>query len=231
MCWTSSAFLQGHLSRAYIRFNDWELSCRLRLVSRRGCPRQVHFACYFTPLSILATSSVARGTSLAPQRQCPPDRTCGSVFQSERSVSAWSRNSGSYSLRMSGSIVYPKVIQPGFHMIYERLPVAQKMVFGWIFSGGMFRPNVKWIWTIAPLSHCTALPVHCSESGALPLCSHLPAVKSLLRTGAHSLLRLKLVLSLSPMNKPQSLPRLFSQTKVTARVHSKMLCYEMENFY
>jgi len=44
---------------------------------------------------------------------------------------------------MSGSIVYPKVIQPGFHMIYERLPVAQKMVFGWIFSGGMFRPNVK----------------------------------------------------------------------------------------
>jgi len=33
-----------------------------------------------------------------------------------------------------GADVYPKVIQPGFHMVDERLPVAQKTVFGWILS-------------------------------------------------------------------------------------------------
>jgi len=31
--------------------------------------------------------------------------------------------------------VYPKVIQPGFHMVDEGLPVARKTVFGWILSG------------------------------------------------------------------------------------------------
>jgi len=34
-----------------------------------------------------------------------------------------------------GADVYPKVIQPGFHMVDEGLPVAQKTVFGWIVSG------------------------------------------------------------------------------------------------
>jgi len=33
-----------------------------------------------------------------------------------------------------GADVYPKVIQPGFHMVDEGLPVAQKTVFGWIVS-------------------------------------------------------------------------------------------------
>jgi len=31
--------------------------------------------------------------------------------------------------------VYPKVIQQGFQMVDEGLPVAQKTVFGWILSG------------------------------------------------------------------------------------------------
>jgi len=34
-----------------------------------------------------------------------------------------------------GADVYPKVIQPGFYMVDEVLPVAQKTVFGWILSG------------------------------------------------------------------------------------------------
>jgi len=34
-----------------------------------------------------------------------------------------------------GADVYPKVIQPGFHMVDEGPPVAQKTVFGWILSG------------------------------------------------------------------------------------------------
>jgi len=34
-----------------------------------------------------------------------------------------------------GADVYPKVIQMGFHMVDEGLPVAQKTVFGWIVSG------------------------------------------------------------------------------------------------
>ncbi|XP_065719836.2 uncharacterized protein [Drosophila suzukii] len=34
-----------------------------------------------------------------------------------------------------GDDVYPKAIQPGFHMVDEGLPVAQKTVFGWILSG------------------------------------------------------------------------------------------------
>jgi len=34
-----------------------------------------------------------------------------------------------------GADVYPKGIQPGFHMVDEGLPVAQKTVLGWIFSG------------------------------------------------------------------------------------------------
>jgi len=34
-----------------------------------------------------------------------------------------------------GADVYPTVIQPGFHLVDEGLPVAQKMVFGWIVSG------------------------------------------------------------------------------------------------
>jgi len=34
-----------------------------------------------------------------------------------------------------GADVYPKVIQPCFHMVDEGLPVAQKTVFGWILSG------------------------------------------------------------------------------------------------
>jgi len=31
--------------------------------------------------------------------------------------------------------VYPKVIQPGFHMVDEELPMVQKTVLGWILSG------------------------------------------------------------------------------------------------
>ncbi|XP_037731282.1 uncharacterized protein LOC119561879 [Drosophila subpulchrella] len=34
-----------------------------------------------------------------------------------------------------GAEVYPKVIQPGFHMVDEGKSVAQKTVFGWILSG------------------------------------------------------------------------------------------------
>jgi len=34
-----------------------------------------------------------------------------------------------------GADVYPKVIQPGFHIVDEGLPVAKKTVFGWILSG------------------------------------------------------------------------------------------------
>jgi len=34
-----------------------------------------------------------------------------------------------------GAEVYPKVIQPGFHMVDEGLPVAQKTVLGRILSG------------------------------------------------------------------------------------------------
>ncbi|XP_052837207.1 uncharacterized protein LOC128253097 [Drosophila gunungcola] len=39
-----------------------------------------------------------------------------------------------------GADVYPKVIQSGFLMVDEGLPVAQKTVFGWIISGACHQP-------------------------------------------------------------------------------------------
>ncbi|KAH8274709.1 hypothetical protein KR026_005265, partial [Drosophila bipectinata] len=39
-----------------------------------------------------------------------------------------------------GAHMYPRIMQPGFLKIQDRLPVAQSTVFGWVVSGACHQP-------------------------------------------------------------------------------------------